>query len=107
MRQTGASLIEAAVDEVERTVFRKNDEYGNAFAWDGIEGVARDLIGKYARLRVLVIKNHAQDKKATRDAFLDLAGYGILGLVLCDHPELQPTEQELEEVFPDETQSHC
>ena len=100
MTRTTDDMIDCAAHELEATLMAKNRSYGDAYAYDGIEGVARELVGKYVRLRELVLKNHGVDKGATRDAFKDLAAYGLLGLILCDHPGIQLTEEELAQIFP-------
>ena len=99
MTRTTDDMIDRVAHELEATLMAKNRSYGDAYAQNGLDGIAIELMGKFWRIRELVLKYRAVDKEAVRDAFMDLAGYGLLGLILCDHPEIQLSETELHQLF--------
>lgn len=78
-----------AWDEIAREVVellrRKQQDYGpeNILATMH-HGLAVRITDKSARLRNMVFNQHDPNFESMRDTYMDVAGYGIIGLLLCD-----------------------
>lgn len=78
----------AAADEVTSTVARKQNDYGphniNRSPFGPIEGLTTRLYDKVARLAHLTVRKTEPENESLRDTFLDIAGYGLIGLMVLD-----------------------
>lgn len=95
---TGADLIVQNQDpffhdcnteciELELLLGKKHEDYGNGnIAKEGVPGILTRLTDKLERLRVLQAngKDPSFKAEAVRDTWLDVAGYGIIGLMVTD-----------------------
>lgn len=75
-------------DEVMQTVIRKQNDYGpnniQRSPYGPITGLTVRLYDKIARLAWLTRGNRKPENESLRDTFVDIAGYGLLGLMVLD-----------------------
>lgn len=78
----------AVTDEVASTVARKQNDYGpnniNRSPFGALEGLTTRLYDKIARLAHLAVRKTEPENESLRDTFLDIAGYGLIGLMVLD-----------------------
>lgn len=83
-----------AADEIVHTVIKKQNDYGpnniRRSPFGPIQGLAVRLYDKVARLANLSTGKKPSNE-SLRDTFVDIAGYGIIGLMILD--ETFPKEQ--------------
>lgn len=96
MLAKAADLVAPHLMETLALILVKNEGYGDAYAQLGLKGLFTDIHGKYFRLRKLIWDEDAADPNAIREELRDLAAFGLLGLVLLDHPELTRPREEQE-----------
>jgi hypothetical protein len=75
-------------DEVVKIVASKQKDYGpnniQSSPFGAIKGLTIRLYDKIARLANLSEKSKTPENESLRDTFIDIAGYGIIGLMLLD-----------------------
>lgn len=75
-------------DEVTAVVCRKQNDYGpnniNRSPFGPIEGLTTRLYDKVARLAHLTVRKTEPENETLRDTFVDIAGYGLIGLMVLD-----------------------
>ena len=76
------------VDEIRRTMLSKQKDYGpnniRRSPYGAQEGLIVRLYDKVARAANLTGKGKQPENESLRDTFLDIAGYGVIGLMLID-----------------------
>ena len=84
-----------AADEVVHTVIKKQNDYGpnniRRSPFGAITGLTVRLYDKIARLANLSSRKAKPENESLRDTFVDIAGYGLIGLMIID--ETFPKEQ--------------
>jgi hypothetical protein len=74
--------MENIADEVKEILKKKNRAYGDEnVKIMGKLGVLTRIEEKIARLKHM-IKNNIEDKESREDSFKDIAGFGIIGVML-------------------------
>lgn len=78
--------FKSLIREMKRTFAAKNADYGNAFRFWGIPGLAVRIGDKLFRLTQLTQKGHKRKvaEEKVPDTALDLANYGIMLLMILD-----------------------
>jgi hypothetical protein len=75
-------------DELVKTVCSKQRDYGpdniQKSPFGAVKGLTVRLYDKVARLANLSEKSKTPENESLRDTFIDIAGYGIIGLMLLD-----------------------
>lgn len=89
------------VDEVCKLVVSKQRDYGHDnITRHGLIGLDVRIADKQARLHNLVCVNNGHDvaNETLRDTFLDLAGYGMLGVMVLDGVFELPLKEDKNEI---------
>lgn len=90
----------AAAEEVARLLSRKRRDYGwQNIADSGTEGVVLRLQDKLNRLRTLGA-NGKPNNESTEDTWLDVVGYGIIGLLVLRKKWIQPQDDDVDNQLP-------
>lgn len=75
-------------DEVTQTIIRKQKDYGpnniRKSPFGPLIGLTIRIYDKVARLANLSTSSRKPENESLRDTFLDIAGYGIIGLMILD-----------------------
>lgn len=111
--------LDSILAEVRDTLIRKNAAYGDAWEKHGGVGVLVRISDKSLRLENINGKEALMKDESPRDTFIDLIGYGILGLMDEDYSEasmkivfgvtyssMQKMESQIHHVFEDFGQYH-
>lgn len=81
------NLINVA-DQVTKTVASKQKDYGpnniQRSPYGALQGLTVRLYDKIARAANLTSKDAKPQNESLRDTFVDIAGYGLIGLMLID-----------------------
>lgn len=93
--RTFEESLDAKLQECREVMIRKQMDYGpgNIALWEEL-GVAVRLTDKVERLRNLFRSGRKPKNESIRDTFLDIANYGIIGLLLLDGQWGLPFEAE-------------
>lgn len=83
------SGVLAILDEIGKTVVKKQEDYGpnniQRSPFGPIEGLTVRLYDKIARVANLSkARNSQPNYESLRDTFIDIAGYGVIGLMILD-----------------------
>lgn len=94
--KTFEEALAGAIAECRDLMVLKQRDYGseNISSW-GIIGVAVRANDKVARAKNLLLKNRQPSNESLRDTFMDLANYGLIGLMILDGIWGMPMEEEL------------
>ena len=85
---------EHTAKQVTELLAQKQEDYGpENILTTGHVGLSVRLTDKVARLRNLQNKEHSPKFESVRDTYMDIAGYGIIGMMLLDDtfPPEDPT----------------
>lgn len=95
--QTFEEVLAAKIKECGELMMRKQADYGPGNIADyGVLGVAVRINDKSQRLKNLLTKNRQPTNESMRDTFMDLANYGLIGLMLIDGDWGKPMKSELD-----------
>jgi hypothetical protein len=93
---TFEDVLDAKIAECTALMLRKQRDYGNGNIADyGLLGVAVRVNDKSQRLKNLLTKNRNPSNESLRDTFMDLANYGLIGLMLIDGEWGMPMKDEV------------
>lgn len=94
--KTFEEALDLKAKECRELMLSKQRDYGsdNISAW-GIIGVAVRANDKVARAKNLLTKHRQPSNESLRDTFMDLANYGLIGLMILDEVWGLPMEEEL------------
>ena len=80
--------VMSTADEVAKTIIRKQADYGPnnilRSPFGPLQGLTVRLYDKIARLANLSTKKIEPKNESLRDTFVDIAGYGLIGLMILD-----------------------
>lgn len=93
--ETFEDVLDSKIAECRELMIRKQMDYGvGNIAAFGILGVAVRASDKIERLRNLLLKNRNPSNESLRDTFMDLANYGLIGMMLLDGQWGKPLKRE-------------
>lgn len=95
--KTFDSAVHQVADEVANTVIKKNHDYGSKNIMScpvGPEvGLIVRLFDKLHRLANLYKRGDIPSNESLRETWLDVAGYGQIGMMVCDKTFELPMEE--------------
>ena len=99
---TRTGLVGHDLNEVVKTVISKQHDYGhqNILAY-GMDGVCVRLSDKWARIQNLEKKGVDAQNESLLDSYLDLVGYCIIAIMLCEGTFELPLEEDLPKTTPE------
>lgn len=94
--KTFEEVLDAKILECRELMLRKEHDYGpRNISSRGTIGLAVRINDKSERLWNLLTKARAPSNESLRDTFMDLANYGLIGMMLLDGEWGLPMEEEL------------